>query len=291
MSFGGGSWTDKKLKALQRYLNAYMTLMKDKPNAGRPFEKIYFDAFCGSGTRVSDAPSLFDSRELGEFAEFSPRVALSVHPPFDRYIFCDVRQDHTEKLRSRLLDLGFSLATSEFRVGDANTLIKHFCSSIDWRRSRAVMFLDPYGLQVEWQTLQTIAATEAIDLWYLFPSGLGPLRMTPRSGRVPEEWAARLTKIWGNDGWRDVAYTAEVSDDLFGRSDSRLLKSGDAGAFERAFMQRLREIFPGVSQSALRLRNSNGFEMFSLIFACANPSSAARGPALKIANHIVQMRD
>jgi three-Cys-motif partner protein len=39
----------------------------------------------------------------------------------------------------------------------------------DWRSHRAVLFLDPYGMQVEWQTIEAIAKTAAIDLWLLFP--------------------------------------------------------------------------------------------------------------------------
>jgi hypothetical protein len=64
----------------------------------------------------------------------------------------------------------------------------------------------------------------------------------------------------------------------------------DVASFEAAFIKRLEGIFPGVSSSALRLKNSTGFVMFSLIFACANPSPHALGPALRIANHIVEKK-
>lgn len=33
------------------------------------------------------------------------------------------------------------------------------------------MFLDPYGMQVERETIDTIARTKAIDTWLLFPLG------------------------------------------------------------------------------------------------------------------------
>lgn len=291
MAFAGGSWTDKKLKALQRYLQAYMTIMAGKPHPDRPFRKVYFDAFCGFGGRNSNEPTLFGSHELQQFAEFSPRVALSIVPPFDEYVFCDAKANYIEQLKQRLISNSVDIGRCRFEVGDANAEVVSFCRSTNWRGTRAVMFLDPFGLQVNWATLEEIARTRSIDLWYLFPAGLGPFRMTPRSGDVPPDWAIRLTMIWGNDSWRDVAYSEDRTGDLFGQIEPKVLKTGNVGAFERSFMERLRTIFPGVSRSALRLRNSTGFEMFSLIFACANPSDAAKGPALKIANHIVEMKD
>jgi three-Cys-motif partner protein len=61
---------------------------------------------------------------------------------------------------------------------DANVLVRAICKGNRWRApraagrsARAVLFLDPYGMQVEWQTLQSIRETRAIDLLYLFPIG------------------------------------------------------------------------------------------------------------------------
>ena len=45
------------------------------------------------------------------------------------------------------------------------------------------MFLDPYGMEVEWKTLQAVAATRAIDVWFLFPlAGLYRQANTPING-------------------------------------------------------------------------------------------------------------
>ena len=55
--------------------------------------------------------------------------------------------------------------------GDANTRLASFVNSTDWRKSRAVVFLDPYGMQVDWETIVKLGRTEAVDLWLLFPLG------------------------------------------------------------------------------------------------------------------------
>jgi three-Cys-motif partner protein len=51
---------------------------------------------------------------------------------------------------------------------DANTYLKEWCERTDWRAYRTVMFLDPYGMQVDWSLIEAIANTRAVDLWILF---------------------------------------------------------------------------------------------------------------------------
>ncbi|MEW6074198.1 MAG: hypothetical protein AB1726_16580 [Planctomycetota bacterium] len=53
---------------------------------------------------------------------------------------------------------------------------------------RKVLFLDPYGMQVEWVTIEAVAQTKAIDLWVLFPLGVGVNRLLTKSGEIPESW-------------------------------------------------------------------------------------------------------
>jgi three-Cys-motif partner protein len=80
---------------------------------------------------------------------------------------------------------------------------------------RAVVFLDPYGMQVEWGTIEALAATKAIDLWYLFPLG-GSARMLTHSGNIDEAWKKRLDMFFGTADWRTRLYQTHVRDGLFG---------------------------------------------------------------------------
>ncbi|MCL2321065.1 MAG: three-Cys-motif partner protein TcmP [Oscillospiraceae bacterium] len=52
---------------------------------------------------------------------------------------------------------------------DCNIALKSICEDINWNKNRAILFLDPYTTEVEWNTLKIVAATIAIDVWYLFP--------------------------------------------------------------------------------------------------------------------------
>ena len=60
------------------------------------------------------------------------------------------------------------------------------------------MFLDPYRMQVNWETMESIAETEAIDLWILFP--LGTInRMLENDGQISLAKQKTLDRFfWAN---------------------------------------------------------------------------------------------
>jgi three-Cys-motif partner protein len=173
----------------------------------------------------------------------------------------------------------------QFLHGDANNEVARLCKNTVWKNeTRALIFLDPFGAQVEWNTIELIAATEAVDLWYLFPL-MAIVRMTPRDGRIPDAWARRLDKMLGDPGWRDAFYTQDSEPDLFG--DRALHKATRVENVERYLLSRLKSVFPAVANQTLRLPEAEGRSMFLLVFACANPAPKAMGLALKIANDIL----
>ena len=76
---------------------------------------------------------------------------------------------------------------------DANSYLIDLCTNYRWEYHRAVLFLDPFGMQVTWDTIKAIAGTEAIDLWYLFPLGVGVNRLLKKEiTQIPESWAIKL---------------------------------------------------------------------------------------------------
>jgi three-Cys-motif partner protein len=87
----GSTHTDTKLQKLAAYLRAFNTALKNKPNAAQPFERLYVDAFAGTGeieTAESNLP-LIDGAEMDAFIPGSVRRALEVEPPFHRYVFAE----------------------------------------------------------------------------------------------------------------------------------------------------------------------------------------------------------
>lgn len=286
----GGDWTEVKLAALREYLKMYATALKNQS-----FGRIYIDAFAGTGyrsqpTKLDEGTSLFEEfKETDQFAKGSARIALEIDPPFTRYVFIEKDPRKFAELK-RMIETDFpsKIAEIDFRNDDANVAIPELCRSTEhWRRNRAVLFLDPYGMQVDWTTLAAVAQTRAIDTWYLFPAFIGLGRMLPHSGVVPHEWEDTLDRCLGEAGWRNEFYQTSTTADLFDAPQDSRERRLDREKVERYFRRRLASVFAGVAPRALPLLNSRGVLMYQLFFAC-NGSQKARTLALKLARQVLK---
>lgn len=283
----GGDWTTRKLEIVQSYLRAYTQVMKKQP-----FRTAYIDAFAGTGRRrpsdeADDAAPLFDfsdfHRDAKPILDGSARMALGVEPPFDRYIFMEADPVKCEALRAQADD--FPQRSLDVQCGDANDLLQALAAK-DWRKHRAVLFLDPYGMQVAWSTMKAVAATRAIDVWVLFPLGVATQRLLQRDGNVPPGWAAALTRIFGTEAWRDEFYQPVQEPALFDVPE-RLEKTATSQSIASFYKRRLSEEFPVVAPNHVLLRNSTGCPLYMLCFAAGSPGKGG-DVALRIADHILK---
>ena len=286
----GGEWTTVKLKVLAHYLQSYTTALKKTR-----FHKLYIDAFAGTGYRdvrrdnEEDSPQNTLFPDLAEpepqsFLDGSARLALQTEPHFDQYIFIERSPDrcaHLESLKSEFPGLANKV---DIRQGDANDKIQDLCAK-DWRSNRAVLFLDPYGMQVEWKTIEAIAKTKAIDLWLLFPLGIGVNRLLTKSGDIPKSWRRRLDLLLGTEDWYDEFYRVETTPTLFGEDKERVVKA-KMETIGRYFNNRLKSIFTGVAKEPGVLRNSANNPLYLLCFAVGN--ERAKDIALRIAQHLLK---
>lgn len=289
MQLFGGGWTEQKLAMLKSYLDAWAKVMKNQR-----FERFYIDAFAGTGYREV-APAVPDSgffaAELAEdepqkFFDGSARMALRIRPAFDRYVFVEQspkRFDELLKLKDEFRELGERM---KFFQGDGNGVLQDICSNWNSRTMRGVLFLDPFGMQVDWTTLEAVAGTQSIDVWILFPVGIGVNRMLPRDGQIPDGWRARLDRVFGADDWYDAFYRPARIQGFF-ETEPRMVKTGSFNAIAEYYLDRLRTIFPAVAENPWVLRNSRNMPLFLLCFAAGNPSRRAKDAALRIAGHIL----
>jgi three-Cys-motif partner protein len=250
----GGDWTAEKLERVRKYLAAYTVIFARNPKAQKLIP-IYVDAFAGTGYRTK--PPRLDAQtalfeELAEpeaeaFLKGSARIALEVDPPFKQYVFIEqdaARAQELEKLKQQFAERAPCVNIVR---EDANTYLKAWCKRTDWRICRAVMFLDPYGTQVDWSLIEAIAKTRAVDLWILFPLGVAVNRLLAKADLPPEKWAQALTRILGTEGWRDAFYSRQVEPTLFGDEEVRT-KEADFGKIGRYFVERLKNDFHSCSQ-------------------------------------------
>lgn len=289
----GGKWTDKKLHILAGYLAAYTTALRGKPSHQSPFKLAYIDGFAGSGSRSDRANEQERHQERFQFTDFnlerglldgSARIALKVSPPFDTYIFIEKHVERCNELESMRDEFPEARDRITILNGDANEEIQRLCRR-HWAGHRAVLFLDPYGMQVEWRTIEAVAGTGAIDLWLLYPLWMGVNRLLPRSGEIPPAWRQRLNQLLGEETWYDEFYRVDRQVNLFGDVDERVSKVSTEVIGQR-FVSRLQQIFPGVSEVPGVLRNTRGYPLYLLCFAASNKSGAK--VALKIAGHLLK---
>jgi three-Cys-motif partner protein len=280
----GGSWTTEKLTVLSKYLCAYNTALKDKPSKTRPFQRAYIDAFAGTGYRAlrreeaapNDWQGLlfpdFAGPEPQELLDGSARLALRTNPPFDYYLFIERKADRCEELEALKQAFPRLASRIEVRRGDANEEIQAL-SGKDWRSHRAVLFLDPYGMQVDWATIAAVAGTKAIDLWLLFPLGIGVNRLLTKSGEIPEGWRRRLDALLGTQDWYDRFYRMQPRTGLFGAEQDEVVKA-TTETIGRYFVDRLKTVFAGVVEQPGILRNSANNPLYLLCFAAGNETGA-----------------
>ncbi|KQT03302.1 MULTISPECIES: three-Cys-motif partner protein TcmP [unclassified Rhizobium] len=282
--FGNVS-TDLKLSLIEAYLKAFTTALRSQ------FPELwYIDAFAGTGERVIKQNAIADDLMPGreeriERRRGSARIALDIEPAFNRVIFMEKKKAYCkalERLREQYPGRRIDIVR-----GDANTAIESEIDSMKWVGKRAVIFLDPYGMAVNWSTLQRIRQTEAIDVWYLV-SLAGLFRQATRDpDKMDEKKRAAITRMLGTDDWIDAWYNRPQKDDLFGTHDQTYQRIADVEAIEKFVEARLKSLFPKVLPPK-RLKNGSGVPMFSLFLAISNPAPKAIGLATKIGSSILK---
>jgi len=281
----GGQHTDLKLSIVESYLKAFNTALNWK------FSRlIYIDAFAGTGFRTVRVDArdggLFDEpvAESVEQRRGSAQIAIDVVPPFTTLIFIEQNPKYCAALRE-LATLHPQRAISVVE-GDANVRIKEEIAKIDWKGARAVLFLDPYGMEVEWPTLEAIANTKSIDVWFLF-SLSGLYRQATRNrDSMDEDKRAAITKMLGTDAWEKELYSSLGQGGLFGEKAPRQ-RNADVSGLEQYVKKRLETIFPKVFDP-LPLPIERRPQRYSLFCAISNEDPRAIGLATKIANHILK---
>lgn len=255
-----GLWTEIKLQIIQEYAAAYTTILKDQPWC-RGY--AYIDAFAGGGQFVSK-----NDRE--RLIIGSPLNALNIQNKFTEYHFVDIDPQKIENLKELTANRPENNAI-HFHIGDANVkvtqeILPHFQYN---SFKRALCILDPYGVDIGWTTIAAIGQTKTMDVYLNFPL----MDINRNAARKIIELSdpnqgEKLTKIWGDDSWKELAYT--VQDRLF--AEPILIKIRGNETLKQGFMERLKNKagFAYVPEPIL-MTNQQGGPLYFLFFASHKP--------------------
>lgn len=259
----GDNWTLIKLDILEKYLKSYTTVMKNKTY----FNLIYIDAFCGCGV----------NEKIN--SQGSPLIALDYN--FDKYIFIDKSVKYINELKNNInKNTNHTNKNILYINKDCNSFIQKISLN---RYDRGVIFLDPYGMELSWHSLELIAKTEKLDVWYLFPiSGL--IRCLKRDRKIHDSICNSITNLLGTENWMSELYQESKQCNMFEEIEYERYNIKDVLNYVR---KRLSIIFSGICDQPKILKNSKNSQQYALFFMCSNPKKNVTDLALKLSNYIL----
>jgi three-Cys-motif partner protein len=249
-----GPWSEDKLQLLGKYLRAYTVIMQGQRWCRNGYH--YIDAFAGTGKpRARDAERYIDG---------SPRVALTIQHPFHSYTFIEKTPWRIQRLR----ELKDEFPDRDIRIyeGDCNRIIiTDITPRIRYERfNRGLIFLDPFGMDTEWSTIERIAETRALEIFMNFPvMALNRTVLPNDPNALTEAQIERMNRFWGSTEWRGDVY--EEVQTLFGPVEMKIHRT-TGQRLGRLFKKRLEEVFPHVTDP-LVMTNSRNAPLYCLIFA------------------------
>ena len=288
----GGSWTEDKLDAFEKYVNAYLKIMnahRDKNN----WKLIYFDGFAGSGSRKEKKeedsfylPDIFrDSfikeEELNLYKGAAERVLGIPLKGFDFYYFIDKDKTSSQQLEEKLSSFK-EHKNLIIRNSDANEQVTLLAEAMKKDRTLAsLVLLDPFGMQVDWSSIKQLEGTRT-DLWILIPTGVIVNRLLDRKCELTH--IDKLVSFFGRDEdfLKEYFYKKKTIDTLFGETEIVEKVKQPIQRIAELYIEQLRTIFKFVTPQPLVLYNTRSTPIFH--FACASNNETA----IKIASQIIK---
>ncbi len=265
-SRGVPEWSQNKLKMLKDYLLPYARIMNgQKKRWLRAFH--YIDGFAGPGLlSAREADGIQEKQEIQAYLEGSPLLALDCKPPFDHLWFIEQDQSRVSRLNS-IIEERAEEARTDVRRADANEVINEIISQLG-RQERGLVFLDPYGLELDWQTVERLGRAGIFDVFINF-SLMGIFRNLSRQGEPTQANRQMLTRVMGRDDWVDSLYSTQGA--LFGTP--RVTREGiDPDKLARVYAEQLQTVFKHVSDHVI-MRNSKGGPIYALMLASQNQTA------------------
>ena len=193
-----GDWAKDKLFYVKHYIDTFEKSMRKKEWRSR----IFIDLFAGPGKCID--------RDTQEYFLGSPLLALTTEFPFTDYFFVDTDTESLEALKIRSQKTAAPVDRIRFLPGNSNKMVHEVTKEIRRIDSQYIpgvwpslnlAFLDPNGLELEWNIVAELAQMKRMDL-IIHYSQQGVERMVKRS--INSQSETTLDRFFGDAGWRVV---------------------------------------------------------------------------------------
>lgn len=256
-----GIWSEIKLEIVGAYAKEYAKIISRQDY----IKSVYIDAFSGAGVHRS--------KTGGQDILGSPLKVLSLDKKFKQYYFIDLDLQKTDYLKTIV---GNRKDVSIYH-GDCNSvLLNDVFPKVQYEDyMRGLCLLDPYGLHLDWKVIQKAGEMKSIEIFLNFPiADMNRNVFWHQPDGVDESDIERMTKYWGDESWRNIAYTTKKN--LF-----EFVEKEEGKVIAKKFQERIKDIagFKYVSEP-MPMRNSKNAVVYYLLFASQKPV------AKKIVDHI-----
>lgn len=275
-----GDWSVDKLRILKEYSAAYAIILQHQRNAHtgkKQFYTGYIDAFAGAGEHIH--------KGTGQVVKGSPLNALELATQFDHYEFIDLNPERVQRLKQ----LTEKRCNVSVHHGDCNEiLLKTVLPKYPRDKyRRALCFLDPYSLQLDWKVLKTAGEMQSVEIFLNFP--IHDMNRNAKRKNIDEVDATsreRMTKFWGDESWHAAMYAPSKQatlPGLFAEDAGPDLEKVDQASFIAAFRDRLKKVagFKFVPEP-VAMKIPQGAVVYFLFFASNNETGA------RVANDIMK---
>jgi three-Cys-motif partner protein len=235
-----GEWTKSKLFFLCQYLAQTTQAMVGNPH----FRSInYLDLFCG--------PGICEEERTGKRYPGSPMLAAGCTKPFD-HLFLVEQDGNLRQAAVQRIQTYRPAVNLLYWQGDANTLAPQVASALP-DRSLTVAFVDPFSLDVRFETIRVLAERRPLDLIILFADRMD-LERNVEAYYYPQR-GSKLDQFLGEKSdWRTQW------DRLANRDEGRVRQ-----LFAEIYLKQLREI--GYKFSRTRPIESERGPLYRLVYA------------------------
>ncbi len=249
-----GPWTVIKLDALERYFRAFTTASSRKAD-----RTLYLDLFGGRPEN--------QSRHDGRVFTGSAIRAAGTTPKFSRLVVSELDQRAALAQRTALTSVAGSRAV--VLTGDCNQVVPYYLENLarqepDWRWAPTFALVDQFSAEVEWTTLEKIAAFKnprIADQGRDFHAGRAGLQRSGihgPNGKINRQYVGQIDRMFGTLDWRRI---------LAARDDGLLTAAQTRDELINLMRWRLVRNLGYDRCIPLTVVNTHGRQIFDLLFA------------------------